>query len=380
MNVSDLSTRFKKLKTEQVSFTKYMPPKMRVYFDNKYRMSIKQKTFLFRQLSYLIESGYSIELTLRKIRGEEGTAWHKAILRMIEVVKDTGSLTRALEALRIFTPEVLYQVEGGELSGELPAALLDISKSFEASRSIANKVRVMMIYPVMLIVMLFAVIYIISAYVMPQVMEMVRELNVPLTPLSKVVLFLSGLIAQRGVFLLLFIALLIVAVNMALKQKKVREFYDGMTLKMVIVKNIVRMSDLINYCKVFKSLFRSGVGLEASLDSAAKTVRNCVLKKNVLHSKNLIIKDGMDFAEALSLSKLFDETEVQLIDIGAGVSEEKMCEAFETMAVRTMQELDTQVKTLMSVIEPVSILIVGVLVGLFVVGVYSPVFSIIFSM
>lgn len=368
------------LMRREVDFTRMLPSFARTYFENKYRLTAKQKAYMFRQLSYLVESGYSIELTLRKIQGKEGTSWHKAVIKMIWVVRDTGSLADALAALHLFSPEVLYQVEGGEMSGELPTALMEISRAFESDASVSRKMRVMLIYPVMLLMVLFTVMYIISTFIMPQIMGLVNELDAPLSLLSRIVIALADTIATRGHWLLMILVLAVVATVYAVKQTPVGRLVDRLALKIGFSKDITRMTELAKYCRVFHSLYRSGVGLEASMDCAAKTVRNTVLKQGTMHSKQLVIKDGVDFAEALAASGLFDETEVQLIDIGAGVSEEKMCEAFEAMANRTVQELETQIKTMMSILEPVSILVVGILVGLFVVGIYSPVFSIIYSM
>jgi type IV pilus assembly protein PilC len=94
----------------------------------------------------------------------------------------------------------------------------------------------------------------------------------------------------------------------------------------------------------------------------------------------MIIKDGSDFAESLNASGLFDETEIQLIDIGAGVSLTRLCEVFKTMSARTAQVLEAQIKAALLLIEPAVILVLGTIAGLFIVGIYSPVYAIVNSM
>jgi type II secretory pathway component PulF len=299
---------------------------------------------------------------------------------MISVIQETGSLTSALSELNIFGPEVLYQVKGGELSGELAEVLLEISRTFETNSSITRNLLVIMIYPTILVAILFAAIYIISTFVMPQIMELVKEINAPLTPLSKVVIAVTGFISRCGGHIILTVAAAVVGLVLSLRCQAVRHGFDARLLKLVIVRDIARMRDLIRFSNVFYSLFQSGVDLETCLDCAAGTVKNYVLKTGAIQAKRLIIKDGIDFAEALAVTGIYDNTELQLIDIGAGVSLERLCEVFKTMSARTAQVLEAQVKALFLLIEPAIILVLGTIAGLFVVGIYSPIYAIVNAM
>jgi type II secretory pathway component PulF len=299
---------------------------------------------------------------------------------MILVIQDTGSLTSALAELGIFGPEIIYQVKGGEMSGELANVLMDISRTFEEGNNIKRNLAVMLIYPTILVCILLAAIYIISTYVMPQIMQLVEEIKAPLTTLSRVVIAISGFIAIHGGHILFLIALALIGFMISLRFKPVRIAFDAVLLRLPVVRDAVRMMDLIRFSNVFSSLFRSGVELEASLDCSARTVKNYPLKKAMLHAKNAIIKDGADFTEALGETGLFGETELQLIDIGAGVSTTRLCEVFKTMSTRTAQVLETQIKAMLLMIEPAIILILGTVAGLFIIGIYSPIYAIVQNM
>lgn len=346
-------------------------------FTSSYRLSVKQKTFLFRQLSYLIESGYSTEKALYQLKSKDEKRknnLHKAVDKMIEVVQDTGSLTQAVGSLGVFEPSVVYQVESGEISGELPVTLMEISRTFEVSGNISRSIAVMMIYPMILVMLLIGAAYILSSTVMPQILAVVRELDIELSSLSKIVMAASDFISKYTGHMLIGLALCVISLISVLKIRRVRYLYDRWLLNAPFVKNVVRMMDSVRYASVFYSLFQSGVELGSSLDCAAKVTKNLYLQDRAIESKRLVIEHGLELAEAVKYSLLFDETEIQLIDIS--VSTDKVCEVFKTITDHSTQELEAQVKALLTMIEPAIIVVLGLILGLFVMGIYSPIISI----
>lgn len=354
---------------------------------NRYHLTVKQKTFLFRQLSYLIGNNYSIELALYKMQGGYRQRrkksfvshnWRKVIDKLMSEFQETGSLAYALSAVKIFEPSVVYQVESGEKSGELAEVLIEVSNSFEVNANITGSLKALAIYPVILCIALMVAINIVSTLVIPQTISSATELGAELPIVSKIVFKAIDFLTVYGIQIFSVSAALIALLIIGLQISKVRYFWDYMLVKNILTKGLVRKLDLVRYCQVFAAMFRTGVDQETTLNSAAKTIKNSYLRKQALHSARLVIEHGFEIPEALMDSGIFEETEIQLIDVG--ISTDNTHEVFANLAARASSELEAEVKMLMALIPSLSIAVLSIVIGIFVIGVSFPIYSIMDSL
>jgi type IV pilus assembly protein PilC len=340
-------------------------------------VSQKQLAIFTRQFSVMIDAGLPLVQCL-EILGSQND--NKAFARIIAATREgvEGGMTLADSMKQYPKPfNDLYtnMIAAGEAGGILDTILQRLANYIEKIVKLNAAVRGAMIYPVAVVLVAILVVIIIMTKVIPTFADLFNGLGAKLPALTLFVMAVSHFVAYWWwlLFLVLPIAGLLVF-NSIYRTKKGRFNIDKVLLKLPIFGNILRKIAVARFCQTLGTLVSSGVPILEGLDVTARTAGNSVIEAAILKTRKSI-EEGKTIAEPLKETGIFPPMVVQMIGVGEATGAldamlNKIAEFYE-------REVDEAVANLMSLLEPVIIVFLGVVIGGIVIAMYLPLFSLI---
>ena len=339
------------------------------------RVKPKNITLATRQLASLLRAGVPLLRSLEIISSQATEKSFKSIFEKIHSdIKEGGSLSSAISNYpRIFSNFYVFMIKAGENSAQLAQSLATIANYREKQQDIVSKVKSALVYPlVMLLVGLGTVIFMLT-FVMPRLMDIFSDIKEQLPLITKILIFLSDFIKNNWPYLLGSICLIIFII---LRERKKKYFNAGLSrlkLQIPFIKNFELKKELARFSRTLEVLIRSGIPILKALGLTIPILDNQVFKKDFLRAKEEL-EDGASLGNSLKKSKLFPSFVISLISIGEESG--RLDAALGELADNYEKELDGSIKIFTTLLEPVLILIMGLLVGFVVMAMLLPIFQI----
>ncbi len=347
---------------------------------------IKQKDIVVttRQLATLLRSGMPLVQSLSAIIEQlEGHPLRKPILEIREKVNSGSSFAEALaDHPKLFSNLYVGMVRAGESAGALETILQRLAEYLEKSQKQKNRIRSVMVYPVVMLFVGGAVLTFLMTYVVPTLtrlfVEMGRDLPVP----TRILIATSGFMKSYNVWSdpvarvkLVILAGLVVGIIALIKYIRTengRLRYDSFRLRLPVVGSLVRKSSMIRFARTLGTLVAGGVPLLQALEIVRHVVGNAVIGK-VLDEARENIARGQTISDPLKNSKQFPPIVTHMIAVGeaSGNLEEMLfnvADAYE-------DEVETSISGLTALLEPLIIVVMGVIVGFIVLSILLPIFD-----
>lgn len=343
--------------------------------DRFNRVSAKDKVLFSRQLATLINAGLPLVQSLRNVADQTANKKLKIVLNQVIADVEGGS---ALSASMAKHPQVFNQVyvslvAAGEASGTLDAALDRLATQQEKDAELMSKIRSAMIYPIIVLVVMFAVVGFMIVKVLPQVKILYNGLpgaNLPL--ITRILLAISDAIIHFWWVVLIVLALAAVFGTRWARTVGGKRIVDQIKLKAWPIGPLFVKMYMARFCRTATTLVASGVPLLQVLNITAEAVNNVHLAE-AIHRAGEKVKGGKALSEALSKEPIFLSLVPNMIRIGeeSGSLENML----EKAASYYEKEVDDQVKTISTIIEPVLMVILGVVAFIIVAAVLLPIYS-----
>jgi type IV pilus assembly protein PilC len=340
----------------------------------KGRVKTRDIVIFTRQFATMINAGLPLVQSLTILAEQTENATLKEVTRA--VVADVESGNTLADAFskhpRAFTALYVNMVAAGEAGGILDTILLRLAVFLEKSDALVRKVKGAMIYPAVIFSVAIIAIAVLLIFVIPTFQTMFASVNMELPLPTRVVIGMSQLLIG---FWWAFIAVIGGAV-FALKkyysttggQRRI----DGLMLKAPVLGDILRKSAVSRFTRTLGTLISSGVSILEGLEITAKTAGNMVIHDAVMESRQSIA-GGETIAAPLQKSKVFPPMVISMIAVGEQTG--GLDEMLTKIADFYDEEVDVAVSSLLSLMEPVMIVVLGVIVGGMVVAMYLPIFD-----
>lgn len=330
-----------------------------------------QLSELCRQMAGLLSSGIPLARALDVIAGEEGAdkAIGRLCISLLCGVRSGISLAEAMEREGVFPPLALGMVRAGETAGDLDGVLDRLALHYEKQHRMEQSVRSALTYPVILSVMALAVVLVIFTLVLPQFHDLFDGLDtLPLT--TRALMSVSDFLVRYWYLPPLILAAGVVAGHLALRIGPVRRGADRLKLYLPGVGGVLRTLYTARFARSLSSLYSGGTPILAALCAARDALGNTYLMdqfEEVVQS----VRSGAPLSAALSGVEGFRPRLISAIEVGeeSGRLEEMLSGAASAM------ELDAQhgAKRLMTVLEPVLVVVMAAVVGFIMIGVMLPI-------
>jgi type IV pilus assembly protein PilC len=344
-------------------------------FDRFNRVSIKDKVLFSRQLSTLINAGLPLVQSLRNVGDQTVNKKFKLVITQIVADVEGGA---ALSASMAKHPEVFNQVyisliAAGEASGTLDAALERLAIQQEKDADLISKVRGAMIYPIIVLAVMFGVLGFMIVKVLPQVKVLYAGLpgaNLPL--ITRILLGISDFIIHDWWIVIIALALLVFFGARWARTPSGRSFYDTMKMKAWPVGPLFMKMYMARFARTGTTLVASGVPLIQVLEITANAVNNTHIALSIRKAADMV-KGGKSLADSLQNDPNFLSLVPNMVRIGeqSGSLEQML----EKTATYYEKEVDDQVKAISTIIEPVLMVILGVVAFIIVAAVLLPIYG-----
>ncbi|MEM9554524.1 MAG: type II secretion system F family protein [Acidobacteriota bacterium] len=336
----------------------------------------KKLSIFTRQFSVMLDAGLPLVQCLEILGGQED---HKVFKQIIEAVRnDVEQGTSLADAMRrhpaAFDNLYVNMIAAGEAGGILDIILQRLSNYIEKSVKLKGQIKSAMMYPIAVIVIAVGVVSIILLKVIPVFESMFAAMGANLPFLTRVVVQASELMQSYSGWALILLIVIIVAVREYHKTYRGARIIDGILLRIPIFGMLLRKIAIARFCRTLATLTSSGVPILDGLEITARTSGNSVIEDAIMTVRNAV-EEGKTISGPLSDTKVFPAMVCQMIAVGEQTG------ALDAMLSKIADfyedEVDTAVNGLMKLIEPIMIVFLGVIIGVIVVAMYLPMFSII---
>lgn len=342
--------------------------------SNGIKLSVKDTSLVTRQLASLIQSGLPLDEVLNACANQSRKPQIKAmILQVRSRVLEGLSLNQAMaEHPRTFDELYRAMVKAGEGAGFLGPVLEQLADYTENSQETSQKVKGAMTYPLILFVVSIGVVIALMAFVVPNLVGLFENQKAELPFSTKLLIGMSDFILSYGILTLVVIAGLFAGLKHYLKAPKNQLKWHRLLLKIPLFGELNRTAEAARYSSTLGLLVKSGVPVLEALSIAAQVLTNRHIQaagKEVA----VFVKEGMGVAKAMDQVDEFPPLLVQMV--ASGETNGQLSEQLIHAASNQQRELQFTLATMMSLLEPMTILFMAGMVGFIVMAILKPMFQ-----
>jgi type IV pilus assembly protein PilC len=345
-------------------------------FDFEGGITIREKALFASKLSALIDAGVPILRSIDLMRSQERSKkFRRALTAMTQDINQGDSLGNAMRRWpQVFDNLAVAMVEAGEAGGVLDETLRRLAKLMEDSAKLQNQIRGALGYPVTVLVIAVAVFLGMTIFLIPVFAGIFDQLGAELPAFTQMMLDLSKLL--RSPFSVILVGGLLVGAFLFTSYYATppgRRQVDALLLKVPLFGDLFQKTATAQFCRTLSSLSRAGVPILMSLEIVRETTSNSVIGDAILASRK-DVSEGIPLSAALSTKTVFPEMAVSMLAIGEETGE--MDAMLSKVADFYEDEVAALVKAMTSMLEPVMIVLVGIIVGSVLMAMYLPMFSV----
>lgn len=385
------------VKTGQIEADSSLEVSELIKSDNWYILSIKPKLSLFNQFSFLtkkeklspieriaftdhltsmISSGTPIIDALEAYREEDTSRMTSIIDKLIREIQQGKKLSEAMAFFpTIFSSFYLSLIQAGELTGALDETLAYLGNELRKEHEFRERIKSALIYPALVIVVAFMVIMLLVFLVIPKITQLAQSLGGDVPLATKIVVFLASSFSLVAPFILLFLVAGIIAFTILSKKPKFKKRADLYLLRVPLVGPALKKYTLARFLRVIGSCLRCGILLTSALETVSQVVANSQYKE-ACKRINERIKKGSSLSEALSHegTNLFPKIIIRTLK---GAEKTGNLDA-ATIRLSSFYEIevDRNLKRATDLIEPVLMVVLGIIVGGIAIAVVGPIYQI----
>ena len=327
-----------------------------------------------QQLSTLIDSGLTLDDALATLIKVAETEKIKVIFSDIRKKVHAGSaFADALaEHPKIFSNLYVNMIRAGEAGGILSESLSRLSLFMEKSVELKNNIRSAMVYPAILTFIGGTAVIILITFVIPQFSKLFEEMGAALPLPTQIMLGISSLIINYWPVLILGTVCFFSAISFYIQTNKGRLKWDGILLKLPLFGPLIRKIEISRFSLTMATLLKSGVPILQTMEIVQSILINRVIADSVIPLKQAL-KRGKGLSGPLQEAGVFPPMAVHMITVGetSGALDEMLIKVAKTYD----KEVEQSIKQLISLIEPMMILIMAVIIGFIVVSMLLAIFS-----
>lgn len=339
-------------------------------------VSSKELAVFTRQFSVMIDAGLPLVQCLEILGSQQDNrTFQKALLGVRSQVESGSTLANAMsQHPKVFDDLYVNMIEAGETGGILDNILQRLSAYIEADVKLKAAIKSAMIYPVSVLVIMTLVIILLLWKVVPVFTELFIGLGAELPLPTQIVIFMSDMVQRYVLLMMIGAVAAFFAVRAYYKTPGGRYVLDSLLLKIPLIGILLRKISVARFTRTLGTLITSGVPILEGLAITARTSGNAVIERALMNVRKAV-EEGRTIVEPLRASDVFPSMVCQMIGVGEQTG------ALDAMLNKIgdfyEDEVDIAVKNLLTAMEPIMLLLLGVIVGGIVISMYLPLFDLI---
>ena len=343
------------------------------------KISTQQLCTFTRQLSTLQDAGLPILRSLKILEGQcKPGVLKNALGDVVEDIESGSTLSEAFaKHPKAFDRLYCNMIKAGEAGGALEAILQRLADFKEKSQSLKRKVKSAMIYPVVVISVAVLIVGFILYYIVPQFKKIFDDFNLPLPMMTQWLIQGSDIVCQRWFMIPLVPFTIWVLLKLIRRNKSGAYFLDKCTLMIPVMGAIVEKSTVARTMRTLGTLVQSGVPILEALSIVRDTAGNAVFE-NAFTRIYESIREGETIAQPLREARIVDDIVVNMIDVGEETGD--LDSMLNKIADNYDEEVEALVEGLVSLLEPLMIVVLGAIIGFIVISLFLPLVNLITSL
>jgi len=336
------------------------------------KLKVKHLVVFARQLGTMIYSGIPIIQALDLLQGKANDRKSKEIFRQIyEDVQKGNSLSDAMKLQKGAFPELLVNmVYAGEVGGTLDSSLNRMAIHFEKEKKLSSKIRSASVYPAILAFVSVFVVLLLVTFVLPTITSMFDESSMPWS--TKIILGFSNFLLDNWIALIIGFVTLGVVIHFLLKVKNIRIAFDRTKLRLPVFGKLNRTVYSARCARAFASLYSSGVQTLDMIETTGKVLNNTYLEQLFIDVLAEVSR-GELISKAIENTQEFDPMLGSMLYIGEEAG--SLGDILISTAEYFDDEADSAIQRMISLIEHIMIIVLGVVIGFIVVSIIQPIFQ-----
>lgn len=376
----DRNTLYEELKIEGdvlISANEVVKPKFEIDIPFMNSVPEHQKIIFTRNLGSMTKAGLSLAKSLNILAKQITNKRFKKVIEEIESnIREGKSLSQSCSVYPAIFPKVFVSmVRAGEESGKLSESLKIIADQMEGTYKIKQKVKGAMLYPGVILSAMIIIGILMLIYVVPTISATFKGLNVELPLLTRILINSSDFLKNNLLSTLIIAVAIFVSLYLFFISKIGKKFFDFSVLRLPIVGNLVKETNLSRLSRTVSSLLSSGVPYAEAVSITRDVVQNKYYKDILTMAISVVEKGG-------TLSSVFTENKnlcPDFITEMAVVGEEtgKLPEMLMEVAIFYEESVDQKTKDMATIVEPVLLVVIGTAVAFFALAIIKPIYSLV---
>jgi len=356
------------------------PSSIGTFFASLNNIGMGKQAFLFAQsVATMLNAGLPLLDSLRIFQAEtRGRAMKKIIENMVTEIEDGTPFWHAMDNRHLFSPYDIAMVRIGEEAGSLAQNMEYLAEQKEKDRELKQKVKMAMIYPTIVLTMMFVIIIGLGLFVLPNLVQVLFSLNVDLPFMTRVVIYIANIFSKHGkVFVPLLIAFMIV-LGLLGKFTGFRVVVQWVTFHIPGVGRLAREATIARFGVILGGLLKAGVPFIDALESLAEVTHVSVYKKfykRLLDRARVGDSFSKGFEEIKESKKLLPVSVQQLVV--AGERSGSLADSLLKVATIYEKKASETAQALPIILEPLLLLFIGGLVGGIAFAIIVPIYSVV---
>jgi type IV pilus assembly protein PilC len=340
------------------------------------RISQREITVFTRQLASLTKSGVPILKALSTIADQtENKAFSRLIRNLEDIIRDGSMLSDAMSRYPALFPELyVNMVRSGESGGVLDSILVRLAENREKEEEVRRKVQSAVAYPILVILVGIATVFVLLVFFLPRIASIFKDYGYDKLPLpTKMIIGMSDFFSESWYWLVLGIGLFLAVFKRMAALEKGRTMIDRIKLGMPLMGKFIEKSEIARFARTLALLIQSGISIEKALGLSGSVLNNSILREEIEEIRKRTVNQGMSVSTGLKKAKYFPPFVANM----AAVGEEggKLDESMTEIALFYEKEVEQQSRLATSLLEPLLILVVGLVVGFIVAAMLLPIFE-----
>lgn len=364
---------------EMITSNGYYPLKVEEVVESatiniKRKIKVKEISIFCRQMYTMLDAGVPLINALNLMSTQVTNKHLVEIVKVLEEdVRKGEMLSNSMRKFPEAFPTLLTSmVESGEASGNLDEMFLRMSTHFEKENKINNKVKAAMIYPIILAIVGVAALAVVMVFVMPTFVSLFDSSGAELPFATRLLIGLSNFMANHFIIVLGILIAVIVGIVIFSKTESGIYFFAKLKITFPLIKDLNRKMIVSRFTRTLSTLLASGVSLVESLPIVSAVLNNVIAEDEVLKIRERVVK-GEGLSTPIEECELFPPMLSSMVRIGEESG------ALDDMLNKTAdfydEEVEQAIQTLTSMLEPIMIIVMGLVIGFMVIALMLPLYG-----
>jgi MSHA biogenesis protein MshG len=340
------------------------------------KVKIKEVLNFSRQMATLINAGVPIIKAVKQLLvSAKSRGMRQTLSGIMEGIESGKGLAATLSGYpKVFSPIFVNLIAVGENIGHLDDVFLELSDFLQTKIDNHKRLIAAIRYPIIVIISICTAMLLMNFFVIPKFAALFLSFSTKLPLPTRVLIATSNFMVNHWLFLILFLIGVLVAISYLLSVRKIRFFWDKYKLKFPVLGYLQQRIILAQFTKTLSMILHSGVPMLKGIVLGANAAENKYIARQIILMRDAIDR-GESFSRAATISDLFDGSTLQMMEVGEETG--RLDEMLVKVAEIHEKEVDYQLKNLSALLEPMLLVIVGVMVALLALAIYLPMWDIV---